>query len=110
MTLAGCAGPATPTPVPTPVPPTPDPPKITCPAAQTVQSVDGAGATVTFSAPTVANGKAPVTTTCTPAAGSVFSIGQKTVACTTTDALERTDSCSFAVTVLEPPRLTTTSF
>jgi lysophospholipase L1-like esterase len=96
--------------VPVPAPPTPDPPKITCPAAQTTQSVDGVQATVTFSAPIVLNGKAPVTTACTPAPGSTFTIGQKTVTCSTTDALQRTDSCSFLVTVLMPPKLATTSF
>ena len=110
MTLAACAGPVTPTPVPTPVTPTPDPPKITCPVAQTIQSVDGTGAAVAFSAPTVVNGKLPLTTTCTPVAGSVFTIGQKTVTCAVTDALQRADSCAFTVTVLSPPRLSTTAF
>jgi lysophospholipase L1-like esterase len=109
MTQAACAGSTTPTPVPPPVIPTPDPPKITCPVSQTVQSVDGNPATVAFN-PTVVNGKLPVTTTCTPSAGSSFSIGQNTVTCTATDSLERADSCSFSITVLEPPKLTTTSF
>jgi lysophospholipase L1-like esterase len=110
MMLASCGGTATPTPVPPPPPPTPDPPKITCPAPQTVQSADGAVSTVTFAAPTIANGQAPIVTTCTPTTGSPFTIGQKTVTCQVTDALQRTDSCSFVVTVLEPPKLTTTSF
>jgi len=89
---------------------TPDPPKITCPASETRQSVDGAATPVTFTAPTVVNGQAPVTTLCNPSAGSMFAIGQKTVVCTVTDALQRADSCSFLVTVTEPPKLTTTSF
>lgn len=110
MVSIGCTGSTTPTKVPTPAPVTPDPPKITCPAALTAQSVDGLQATVTFSAPVVVNGQAPVTTTCTPAAGSAFSIGQKTVTCSATDALQRTDSCSFLVTVQAPPKLSTTSF
>jgi len=75
-----------------------------------VQSIDGGAAAVTFTQPTVANGKAPVNVVCTPATGSSFVIGQKTVTCTATDSLERTATCSFPVTVLEPPRLTTTSF
>ena len=110
VALSACANPATPTQVPTPVPPTPDPPKITCPAAQTAQSLDGVSTNVTFSAPTVVNGQAPVTTACTPVAGSAFTIGQKTVTCSATDALQRTDTCSFLVTVLTPPKLSTTSF
>jgi lysophospholipase L1-like esterase len=107
---AACTGATTPTQMPTPLPPNPDPPKITCPATQTTQSADGLPATVSFSAPLVAAGKTPVTTTCTPPTGSLFSIGQKTVTCSATDALQRTDSCSFSVTVLEPAKLRSTSF
>lgn len=110
LALSACASPSTPTRVPVPVPPTPDPPKITCPAAITAQSLDELGTTVSFGIPTVANGQAPVTTTCTPSAGSAFTVGQKTVTCTVTDALQRSDSCAFLVTVLTPPKLSTTSF
>jgi lysophospholipase L1-like esterase len=110
MVSTACGGTTTPTQVPTPVPITPDPPKISCPAAQTAQSVDGGATPVTFSAPIVSNGQAPVSTTCTPVAGSPFSIGQKTVTCAATDALQRTDSCAFTVTVTGPSKLSTTSF
>jgi lysophospholipase L1-like esterase len=110
IVLAGCAGPSTPTQAPPPPPVPADPPKISCPAPQTAQSVDGGSALVTFAVPTVVNGQPPTTTTCTPASGTEFSIGQRTVNCTTTDALQRTDACSFAVTVLAPPKLSTTSF
>ena len=95
--------------MPTPAP-VAEPPRIACPASQTAQSLDGGLTPVTFSAPIVLNGQAPVTTICTPAAGSTFSVGQKTVTCAATDALQRTDSCSFLVTVLMPPKLSTTSF
>jgi lysophospholipase L1-like esterase len=108
--LTACGGAAAPTPVPVPVPPTPDPPTIICPSAQTAQSIDGGPAAVMFTEPIVNFGKAPVTTTCSPVAGSPFAIGQKTVTCTVTDALQRTASCSFSVTVREPPRLAATSF
>ena len=108
--MSACASPAKPTTIVTQVPPTPDPPKITCPVSQTAQSVDGRPTTVTFAAPTVVNGQAPVTTTCTPSAGSAFSIGQGTVTCAAADALRRTDSCSFLVTVLTPPKLFATAF
>jgi lysophospholipase L1-like esterase len=76
----------------------------------TAQSSDGGSTAVAFAAPAVAAGQAPVTTSCTPPAGSPFSIGQRTVTCAATDALQRTDSCSFVVTVLSPPKLSTTSF
>src|SRR3954467_4709973 len=110
MMLASCASPSTPTQVPIPVPVTTDPPIFTCPAAQTAQSLDGTATPVPFTAPSVLNGQAPVTTSCSPAAGSPFTIGQATVTCTATDALQRRDSCAFIVTVLPPPRLSTTSF
>jgi lysophospholipase L1-like esterase len=110
LILSACSSPTKPTQVVTPPPAIPDPPKITCPASTTAQSVDGGLTPVTFTAPTVVNGQAPVATTCTPSAGSPFSVGQKTVTCAATDALQRTDSCSFLVTVLTPPKLSTTSF
>ena len=109
MSGGACASSTTPTQVPTPAP-VAEPPRIACPASQTAQSLDGGLTPVTFSAPIVLNGQAPVTTICTPAAGSTFSVGQKTVTCAATDALQRTDSCSFLVTVLMPPKLSTTSF
>ena len=108
IALAACGGPTTPTTVTPPVV-TADPPRITCPASQTAQSPDGGAMTVTF-APTVANGQLPVSTICTPLSGSAFSIGQRTVTCTVTDALQRAASCSFLVTVLNPPVLASTAF
>lgn len=74
------------------------------------QSIDGGPAAVNFSEPIVNFGKLPVSTVCTPPPGSPFAIGQKMVTCTATDALQRTTTCSFSVTVLEPPKLSTTSF
>ncbi len=107
--LAGACGSTT---SPTP-PPTEDPPKISCPASQTVQLTTGTAIAVTFSAPTFVNGKPPVTTSCTPQSGSTFSVGATTVSCTATDALQRVDVCSFAITVLAvppPPKLVVTRF
>jgi len=106
LAVVGCSSTA-PTPVPTP---TPDPPKISCPAPQTIQLTGGASIAVTYASPTVVNGKAPVTVSCTPLSGSAFAIGQTTVSCTATDALQRTDPCSFAITVVAPPALTVTRF
>ena len=105
----GCASSTTPT----PPPPTEDPPKITCPAAQSIQLKSGTSIAVTFASPTTVNGKAPVTTACTRQSGSVLEIGTTGVSCTAIDALQRTDSCSFAITVTAPappPKLVATSF
>jgi lysophospholipase L1-like esterase len=106
--LAGACGSTT---SPTP-PPTEDPPVITCPAPQTVQLTTGTSIAVTFPNPTTANGKPPVTSSCAPQSGSVFTVGSTSVSCTATDALQRTATCSFGVTVTAAPvpKLTVTRF
>ena len=83
----------------------PGAPKISCPtAAVSVQSPDGLAVAVSYGTATVANGSTPLTgPTCTPASGTSFNVGSTTVNCTVTDARARTDSCTFAVTVLAPP-------
>ena len=107
--LAGaCGGTTTPTPPPPP-PPVEDPPKITCPAAQTVQLTSGSTIAVSYTAAAI-NGRAPVVIACSPPSGSPFSVGQATVTCTATDALQRTNQCAFAVTVLPLPKLAVTRF
>ena len=109
LVVVGCSSTA-PTPVP---PPTPDPPTISCPAPQTIQLTSGVSIAITYASPTVVNGKAPVNILCTPASGSSFNIGTTTVSCVATDALQRTDPCTFPVTVLKPippPTLTVTRF
>jgi len=107
--LAGACGSST-TPTPPPPPPTEDPPTITCPAPQTKQ-LTGTDSTVTATyTPTVVNGKAPVVLACLPASGSPFGRGQTLVNCTATDALQRTSTCSFTITVTDPPKLTLTRF
>ena len=108
--LAGCGSPSAPSSPPPPPPPTPDPPKITCPASQSAQSTAGSATPVTFPSPTVVNGSPPVNTTCAPTSGSNFPVGTSQVACTATDALQRTDACTFGVTVLPPPVLKATFF
>jgi lysophospholipase L1-like esterase len=106
--LAGACGSST-----APTPPTEDPPKISCPASQTIQLTTGNAIAVPFPAPTFVSGKPPVTTSCTPVSGSTFTVGTTTVSCTATDALQRADVCSFAITVLAvppPPKLAVTRF
>jgi hypothetical protein len=87
------------------------PPTITCPVAPSpVTSSNGQSATVTYGSATVTGGTAPVTVSCTPASGSTFNLGFTDVACTATDAVRRSASCSFAVTVALPsPRLGVTT-
>ena len=90
------------------------PPKITCPAAQTIQlTANAMSVVVTYASPTTIDGRLPVTTACTPPSGSSFGVGTTSVSCTATDALHRSSTCPFVITVLAPvapPTLAATSF
>lgn len=107
LMLAGCSTDATPT---VPTPPPVDPPSITCSSVDPQVSPLSVPLQVTYTAPTVKNGKEPVTTSCTPASGSSFSLGTTTVTCTATDAQQRTASCTFPVTVNPRQPLSLTRF
>ena len=100
--LIGCDSPNEPT-------PQPGAPTIACPASITVRGVQGGTQAVTYPAPTVTGGAPPVTTTCTPASGAVFSVGTTAVACTAADASARQAQCSFSVT-LTPLLLSVTRY
>lgn len=94
--------PTTPTP---PPPPVADAPEIDCPAAVTVSAPTAAGAAVTYASPQTRKGEGAVSVACTPASGSTFPVGATQTQCIATDALNRTSSCTFSVTVAAPPRL-----
>ena len=106
VVTAGCGDtPASPTPVNT------GPPILTCPAAVSQLSMLGIPLAVTFNAPTVTGGLAPIAPpACTPASGSTFGQGTTNVSCTAVDAAQKSGSCTFTVTVNYPPRLTVTRF
>lgn len=74
-------------------------PQIACPADVTVSEVATLTQDVTFPAPTVTDGTAPVNTTCDPASGTSFPLGSTKVNCTARDAQSREASCSFNVTL-----------
>jgi lysophospholipase L1-like esterase len=82
-----------------PTTPTANAPQISCPADLTVSSVQAAAQAVTYDAPKVTDGTAPVTTTCSPASGASFPLGTTTVTCQASDATARQASCSFKVTL-----------
>jgi lysophospholipase L1-like esterase len=101
---ARCGSPTAPTPV------DPAAPAIACPAPQTAQSLGGS-TVVTYPSPVASGGTAPLAVACAPASGSAFAVGASTVACTVTDAIQRTAQCTFSVTVAPPiPRLSATRF
>ena len=100
---AGCSStPSAPTPVPAPVA---EPPEITCPAPITVMARTSGGAAVMYAPPESRKGQGTVSVACTPASDTTFPVGVTQVACVATDALSRTASCTFSVTVAGPPRL-----
>ena len=92
--------------------PSPPPPSLTinCPANMSSASADGNPVVVSFATPQASGGSTPVTTTCTPQSGSQFPVGSSTVICEARDARIQVASCSFAVAVTAPPRLTATRF
>jgi lysophospholipase L1-like esterase len=84
-----------------PANPTPPPaaPQVACPADVSVRGVAGTSQAVTFGAPTVTGGAAPVNVSCAPASGTTFSLGTTPVSCAATDAQTRQATCSFNVTL-----------
>ena len=72
---------------------------IQCPS-NIVLTACGNGALVLYPAPTITPATALATVTCTPSAGSFFPLGTTTVTCCAVDQCQRTNCCSFTVTVL----------
>jgi lysophospholipase L1-like esterase len=64
---------------------------------------------VTYDAPQVSGGVAPVAVTCAPISGAPFPVGATTVTCTAQDAATNRSECSFRVSVTQP-RLVATRF
>ncbi len=94
-----------------PVTPTPlTPVSISCPVAQSAQSLDGAPVIVTYPSPTVTGGDGVISTSCTPTTGSRFPAGTSNVTCTAQDEKKQTASCGFQVTVTRVPRISATRF
>ena len=100
---AGCSKtPSAPSP---PPPPIAEAPEVTCPAPVAVSALTSAGVTVNYTAPETRKGEGAVSVACTPASGTTFPVGVTQTECIARDTLNRTASCTFAVTVAAPPRL-----
>jgi lysophospholipase L1-like esterase len=96
LLAAACGSNSTPS---GPTGPTTNAPQIACPADLTVTGVTAASQAVSYAAPTVTDGAAPVSTTCSPVSGASFPLGTTTVSCAASDAQARQASCSFKVTL-----------
>ena len=88
------------------------PPSLSCPADLSLQSANGGDLAVQFPTPAVQNGTTPVSVSCTPPSGDSFSPGVSSVRCIAIDALSRSSTCAFSVTVTvpTPPRLAVNQF
>lgn len=100
--------PASPTPTPPPVAP-PPPPTLACPP-QVSTNTTASSVSVTFPTPEAEGGQTPVTVTCDPPSGAAFPLGSTDVACTATDALNRSASCVFPVSVGRVATISKTKF
>jgi hypothetical protein len=79
-------------------------PVIRCPANLVVDAPAGQNTTtVSYSAPTVTDNVPGATVSCTPASGSVFSLGVTTVNCTARDTAGNQSSCNFTITLRGGP-------
>ncbi|MBZ4417281.1 ELWxxDGT repeat protein [Myxococcus sp. RHSTA-1-4] len=74
------------------------PPAITCPEDVAAEATGAGGAAVDYPRAT-ATGTGAVSVTYSHPSGAVFSLGETRVTATARDERERTDSCSFTVTV-----------
>jgi lysophospholipase L1-like esterase len=93
LLAAACGGRST---NPTPVPAAP---QVACPADITVREASGPVQSVTFDAPVVSGGAAPVNVSCSQPSGTTFPLGTTPVNCTASDAQSRQAACTFNVTV-----------
>ncbi len=82
---------------------------IEVPPDMTVNASSPSGAVVKYSVKSVYSLDNPVTVQCSPQSGSVFPVGQTTVACTATDTEGNSNSNSFVVNVRYESKVTTVS-
>jgi lysophospholipase L1-like esterase len=109
LAVSACAGPAKPSAP--PVDPYPEGPHVLCPSVtESFTSRDGQATVLQYGTPTATSGAPPVSISCNPPSGASFPIGPTNVSCTATDARQRTDVCSFRISVLAPPRVSSTRF
>ena len=87
---------------------------ISCPLSQALSSPDGNPVTVSYAAPTITGGAAPISSSCSPVSGSRFGLGSTLITCNAEDARHLTASCGFEVQVRaappKPPQLAATRF
>ena len=109
---AGCGGGGSSAPTPTqPTPPVAvTPVAITCSAPPPLRTTTGLPVPLVYATPVASGGTAPLTVTCTPAAGTPAPVGETVVTCTAADVQGRSAGCSFPVVVAVAPTLSVERF
>ncbi len=74
-------------------------PVVTVPGSITAEATSAAGAAVSFTATALDAISGDRATTCAPASGSVFALGETTVSCSAQDGSNNTGTATFTVTV-----------
>ena len=90
-------------------PPPPAAPTLACPSPVSTNT-SASGVAVTYPTPEAEGGQAPVTVACAPPSGSTFAVGSTDVSCTATDALNRTATCVFPVSIGRTATIAKTKF
>lgn len=82
------------------------PPALVCPSVPVLECRAG-GAQASFAPPTAQDSCSTVSTVCTPASGSTFTLGSTAVTCTATDATGNQSRCTLPVVVADtqPPAI-----
>jgi lysophospholipase L1-like esterase len=113
LAAADCTSstPTAPGPAPAPVatPPPPAAPTLACPSPVS-SNTSSSGVLVTYPTPEAEGGQTPVTVACDPPSGATFPLGSTNVSCTATDALNRTASCVFPISVGRIATISKTKF
>ena len=99
----GCSSPSSPDPPPPPPPVAA--PTLACEEGINRATVSPEGIAISYPVPEARDGQTPVNVRCTPEPGSMFPIGETTVSCKATDALNREAACEFRVTITRAPQL-----
>jgi hypothetical protein len=76
----------------------PPSPEITCPGPVVAEATSASGTIVSYT-PATATGSPPLSVSYSQGSGTAFALGTTSVTATVTDALGRTSSCAFTVTV-----------
>jgi lysophospholipase L1-like esterase len=80
-------------------------PTLACEEGINRATISAEGIAISYPVPEARDGQTPVNVRCTPEPGSTFPVGETTVSCKATDALNREAACEFRVTITRAAQL-----